>query len=204
MICSLLKISKNDMNSAASRILDFSHPISVEKSIALKFGFIDTFREKFDEWVGVQNWRLVYKASIDDFRAKTFHSKSDDTGSTLSIIQANDVLFGGFTHLNWKVCGCWRKDKSNSSFIFTLTNRHSLPPTKYPLMSSDFAIFCDSHYGPCFGLKDIVVQNKSNHSAKNTSKFPNSYSDSTGKGNLTFTGTQKFKIQEIEVYAFQS
>ncbi|CAF4712054.1 unnamed protein product [Rotaria sp. Silwood2] len=56
-----------------------------------------------------QHWELIYKTPHDDFDAKTFHSR--------------------YTAIPWT------SDNSNKSdttaFLFTLTNPHGIPPTKY-------------------------------------------------------------------------
>jgi hypothetical protein len=65
------------------------------------------------------------------------------------------------------------------------------------------SIYCHPSYGPTFGGgHDIYVYDQSNSNSNSYTNFPNGYSDSTGKGNVTFTGQLNFTSQEIEVFGF--
>ncbi|CAF3404582.1 unnamed protein product [Rotaria sp. Silwood2] len=77
---------------------------------------LNEFYDKFN-----QHWKLIYKTPHDDFDAKTFHSRCDNQGPTMTIILSNNnYLFGDFTAIPWT------SDNSNKSdttaFLFTLTN----------------------------------------------------------------------------------
>ena len=49
------------------------------------------------------------------------------------------------------------------SFIFTLKNTHGVEPTRYmKKKDSDYAINCDSKYGPTFGYNDIYIDDNCN------------------------------------------
>ncbi len=85
------------------------------------------------------------------------------------------------------------------AFLFTLTNPHNIPPTKYPINpdKAGNAVYHFHAYGPSFGDNaDIQVVNNSNA----TNQFPILYTDTTGKGNKTFTGEQDFTTCDIEVF----
>ena len=45
--------------------------------------------------------RLLFRASQDGFMAKTFHSKCDNKGPTVTIVQSGKYVFGGFTEESW-------------------------------------------------------------------------------------------------------
>ena len=47
------------------------------------------------------DWRLLFRASRDGFAVKTFHSKCDNQGPTLTIVKSGKHIFGGFTELSW-------------------------------------------------------------------------------------------------------
>ena len=47
-------------------------------------------------------WRLLFQASRDGFATKTFHTKCDDKGPTVTIVKSGDYIFGGFTEVSWK------------------------------------------------------------------------------------------------------
>ena len=48
-----------------------------------------------------RRYRLLFRASRDGFSAATFHSKCDDKGPTITIVQSGDNKFGGFTDSSW-------------------------------------------------------------------------------------------------------
>ena len=48
-------------------------------------------------------WRLLFRASRDGFEA--FHSKCDDKGPTVTVLQSGSFIFGGFTEAAWW-CAC--------------------------------------------------------------------------------------------------
>jgi len=48
------------------------------------------------------NWRLLFRGSRDGFATKTFHSKCDNKGPTVTIVKSGNNIFGGFTEVSWK------------------------------------------------------------------------------------------------------
>ena len=149
-----------------------------------------------------QTWSLIYKATRDGFGADDFHLLCDRLGATLTVIQSEDggYLFGGYTSVSWHSKGSYACDKNNP-FLFTLTNPNGIPPTKYPVIDSIFSIFGYKDSGPMFGGgPDLLVGTLSNESQASTIRFPYSYEDTTGKGSVTFTGSDRFQTSEIEVY----
>ena len=46
-------------------------------------------------------WRLLFRASRDGFAAKSFHSKCDYKGPTVTVVQSGSFIFGGFTEAAW-------------------------------------------------------------------------------------------------------
>ncbi|CAF0959568.1 unnamed protein product [Adineta steineri] len=159
---------------------------------------------KLNEFYGNinQRWELIYQATRDGFSGDAFHSRCDNKGPTMTIIQSdNNYIFGGYTSVSWTSSEGWLND--GTAFLFTLTNPHNIPPTKYTIMSdlATRAIYNYSGYGPMFGGgPDICIYNNSNSNNFMCSIFPWSYDDSTGYDNNTFTGAENFTISEIEVY----
>ncbi|CAF3624124.1 unnamed protein product [Rotaria socialis] len=161
-------------------------------------------KKKLNDFYGKTNqqWELIYKATRDGFDANAFHSHCTDKGPTITIIQSNNnYLFGGYTAIPWTSSD--RSYKSDTTaFLFSLTNPHSIPPTKYLINSAraQSAVYHSSNYGPAFGGgHDINIANGSNANSSSTS-FPHTYLDTTGKGNNTFTGTRTFTTSDIEVF----
>ena len=65
-------------------------------------------RKKLFQWLPPQDTqerrrrlRLLFRASQDGFMAETFHSKCDNKGPTITIVQSGDNIFGGFTEESW-------------------------------------------------------------------------------------------------------
>lgn len=58
---------------------------------------------QLNEWLAGQNfqWRLCYRASSDGWEAKDFHSKCDNQGPTVVIVQVGNFIFGGFITRKW-------------------------------------------------------------------------------------------------------
>lgn len=129
--CVLQKISFNEVCSI----------MNVKKHFVVDF--IDIFIFKFDEWIGVHRWKLIYKASTDGFATYSFHSKCDNKGPTLSSIQANGYLFGGYTPLSWSSSLSWGMMLQIAvlfSLSPTLIPFHQ-PNTLVPIHENPFIIF---------------------------------------------------------------
>ena len=161
-------------------------------------------KRKLNEFYGKndQRWELIYKASRDGFDANAFHSRCDNQGATITLIQSsNNYLFGGYTATPWTSDGSYKGD--TSAFLFTLINPHAIPPTKYMTNPANvqYAVHHNGGYGPTFGGgHDLNVANSSNANNSSYSGFPHAYYDTTGKGSNTFTGANNFATSDIEVY----
>jgi TLD len=141
----------------------------------------------------------------DGFKAQDFHRQCDNKGATLTIIRSrpHSHLFGGYSPLPWDSSSTFKKHPD--TFVFTLTNPHNIPPTKYAYdqTKNKETIFCTVYCGPLFGnwgAYDILVSNESNQNKNSFIDFPVSFVDTTGHGNNTFTGEKHFTTNEIEVY----
>jgi len=47
-------------------------------------------------------WRLLFRASRDGFTAENFHSRCNNKGPTVTIVQSGENIFGGFTEKSWR------------------------------------------------------------------------------------------------------
>ncbi len=161
-------------------------------------------KKKLNEFYGKmhQQWELIYKASRDGFDANAFHTRCDNKGPTMTIIQSNNnYLFGGYTSIPWTSDNSYKND--TTAFLFTLTNPHNIPPTKYLIKpgTGTYAVNHYSTYGPTFGGgNDIYLSSPSNANDSSYSAFPYSYTDTTGQGNKTFTGDKNLTASDIEVF----
>ena len=159
---------------------------------------------KLNEFYGKrgQKWELIYKASRDGFDASAFHTRCDNQGPTMTIIRSvTNYLFGGYASVSWAAANNGYISDSNA-FIFTLTNPHNIPPTKYLVNPERIAhaLQNSSDYGPVFGGCDIAVKNNSNSNQSSSFNLPCFYVDTTGQGNNTFTGAAHFTTSDIEVF----
>jgi hypothetical protein len=163
-------------------------------------GMDDLFKQWFD---GRYNTSKKGYESVDDLDANRFHATCDYRGPTLTLICArNGHLFGGYNPHSWTSSFLDSPDGSGSdrAFIFTLKNPTGLSPTRYFLKEGcPIATNNSPVVGPVFGRKDILC------AADGYSRiaFPQNYEDTTGYGFRTFTGSGKFSIKQIEVFALR-
>jgi hypothetical protein len=121
------------------------------------------------------------------------------------ILDTKGNIFGGFTPVAWEkqtAYPCTKADRSLKSFLFTLKNPHNVPARRFALKAEHKkeAIVCRPDWGPSF--RDIYISNECNsNSNSNTEYFGLSYANDTGLyGTTFFTGSQQFKVKEIEVF----
>lgn len=142
----------------------------------------------------------------DGFSCKSFFKKCEDKSPTVSIIKSESgYLFGGYAPVPW--ASTENFETTSNSFLFTLTNPHNIPPTKYAHIAGRPGVFHRAYTLVGFGGKqdgckiakpDLLVS-----AFTVETNFPVSYKDTTGKGNVTFTGRPHFDFSEIEVYLVQ-
>jgi len=73
----------------------------------------EEFKRSLD-LTNIQNWSLIYQASIDGFDASSFHSKCDRALNTLIVIKTtNSYIFGGYTEADWSGFDIFVSDNSN-------------------------------------------------------------------------------------------
>jgi hypothetical protein len=100
--------------------------------------------------------------------------------------------------------GVTKPDPSLKTFVFTLKNPHNFPPRKFALKveKKDKALSCCSSRGPWFYGPAIGIYDHCNaHTHNGTYLFSFAYTNDTGlDGNTFFTGSEDFKVKEIEVF----
>jgi hypothetical protein len=152
-------------------------------------------------------WNLLYRGSVDGFRASDFHRKCDNQSNTLTLIETTKgFVFGGFTPLAWDSSSGDKSDSSQKSFLFTLKNPRKSAPHAFSMTKSGRTIHCGSSYGPIFGSAcDIIVGDSCNASNSSYTVLGTSFVNDTGiAGTQVFTGEQYFTVKEIEVFALIS
>ena len=152
---------------------------------------------------------LIYRATRDEFTAKSFHDRCDNIPNTVTVIRNNlNFIFGGFTSARWNSIDGGIADPN--AFIFSL--RRNGASSNYKLMiqpdHSDYAIFGYSSYGPTFGGgHDILINDESNINPGYS--YIHSYPLSTypsGSDESTFLAGDEgnWLTTEIEVYHLYS
>jgi len=107
--------------------------------------------------------------------------------------------FGGYNPNNWTSSSTYQA--GGGSFLFTLTNVWSTPPTNFPWQKNN-GPYDNAGRGPTFGGgHDIAVNDNCSSNNTNYTNFPHSYNDSLGHGNSTFAGAYNFQVAEIEVFS---
>ena len=150
---------------------------------------------------------LLYRATRDGFGSNDFHSKCDGHKNTLTVCKAkqSSFVFGGFTSVEWDSSSGWKSDPN--AFLFSLTNKDN-QPAKMKVDSNEhqYAICCDSDYGPIFGVgPDIIIANNANTTMDSYSNLGDSYKHpqygwGTNGANTFLAGSKSFQLDEIEVF----
>eukprot|EP00128_Syssomonas_multiformis_P008994 Colp12_sorted_trinity150504_noHs@31622 len=158
-----------------------------------------------NEWLPNKKLELIFRASRDGFAASDFHRCCDNRGPTLVVVQCTKGwVFGGFAGAPWNspYSGGYIQSVENTSFLFTLKNPHSLQPARYNCAYASRELYGHASYGPTFGSgHDLHISDSSNATTSSYTSFPNGYSDTTGQGQNTFTGSHQFTVKEYEVFA---
>ena len=152
--------------------------------------------------ISVERIYLLYRASVDGFDSKSFHSKCDGALGTLVLIKSeNSNIFGGFTKANWGLNTGWQTD--SESFLFSLVNSYNTPVKMLVAeQASYYAIISEFSRHIYFGgpgalyLSDDGTTGISNFNY-NHYETPSFLTDDP---NIFLGGSQNFKIIEIEVY----
>lgn len=151
-----------------------------------------------------QKWKLLYRASEDDFLASSFHSKCDGQGNTLTIYKStNGHVFGGYAQVEWDSTSGYKADKN--ALLFSLVNDKKTPIVmKVNDAKETMAIRCSSVLGPSFGEDDLWISDKSNR-YENTSKLGSTFKHpnlqyGTIEAKNFLAGSYYFHLFEIEVF----
>ena len=141
--------------------------------------------------------QLLYRGSRDGMSANSFHNRCNNKGPTISLFKnENGYIFGGYASIDWTSYGDWRSAPDN--FLFTLTNKYNIEPTKFPNTNTNKSIMDNSNYGPSFGGGYDICTFGSNYT-----NLGHSYKDVLGKGYSIFKGNNdnhNFDLKEIEVF----
>ncbi|KAK8815396.1 hypothetical protein WA158_003608 [Blastocystis sp. Blastoise] len=173
------------------------------------------FETQLVNWIGKEKkWKLIFRASDHDFKASEFHKYCDNKCPTVTIIKHighdNKInIFGGYTNQSWEyhsACG-WKS--YSKEFLFTLSNEHGIPPTKYDYIDSDrsYGILNSYFEGPIFGGGNDIHISENCHSNINSYCNACSYSEvNTPQKSSLFVNTNNvnsrnyFTVEDYEVW----
>ena len=165
-------------------------------------GHLDRIHNWLEEDGSDGKLSLLYRGTRDGMESNHFHSKCDNKGPTLTIIETTSgIIMGGYSNTHWSCSGSHQK--ANKAFLYVLTGIDDgdiSPPYKLILKNANdtSAVYhnstygpifgdCGSAYGPSFGNgNDLFVQGR-----QVTLKIGTTY-DGSIRG--------EYKIKEIEVY----
>lgn len=139
--------------------------------------------------------KLLYKASKDGDQSSVFHSKCDNKGPTLILIESIDGRrFGGYTTQSW--AGNKVEKEDESAFVFSLDKK-----MVYDVEEGCAAIGCYPKFGPVFMGCQIKIYNNAFQKPGTTYEAGVNYN--TREDYELTGGKREFYIQEIEVYEIQ-
>lgn len=163
----------------------------------------------------MSQFNLLYKASIDGFGAKDFHSACDGQGPTLTIMRSrNGCIFGAYIGGSFPLTSVFTIRFATMTFakcfMFSLLNpfgvsvRLDQTSSKYP------SLMADRLSGPVFGLGDLCIVNNSNTEScyaplARSFTIPQKVRDDfkISRSDEFFTGSREFTLSEIEVFSVQ-
>jgi hypothetical protein len=116
------------------------------------------------QWLGEVGedgeFSLLYQGTRDGQTADAFHSKCDEKGCTLTVIETTcGKVFGGYSNTAWSSTGCYYG--ANKAFLFALPGGSISSPCKMKLKNANdnYAIYCGNGNtcGPSFGGDDDMT-----------------------------------------------
>jgi hypothetical protein len=131
---------------------------SLPDSIIVKDGgdFV-TLHQWLEEDGQYGEFSLLYRGTQDGQTAKAFHSKCDEKGCTLTVIETTcGKIIGGYSNTAWSgTCG-WTS--ASKAFLFALSGDGISSPCKMKLKNAndEKAIYCAFGFGPAFGSGHVV------------------------------------------------
>ena len=122
------------------------------------------------------------RGSVDGFSSEVFHQKCDKKGPTLTVIKANNRVFGGFTNLEWDSSGSYLKGDPDA-FVFrvvSIEDENNSSIEKFNYFKSE-VIGCYKDFCAIFGCPDdILLLNNCNQTNNNFSDFGGSFQPPQG------------------------
>jgi hypothetical protein len=164
--------------------------------------------ETIDNWLkedgsdGVMT--LIFRSSRDGpSSAEAFHSKCDNKGSTLVVIETEEGIVGGYSNTDWNSTSITSLNvgtTADKAFLFALSGFDILSPCKMTLVnaSDEEAIWNDVDNGPVFGKgHDLLVELDHEAGPRLWMDMGQSYMEGPTSA---FNNNDVYDIKEIEVF----
>ena len=176
------------------------------------------------KYLNGRKWSLLYQGSRDGFRCFDFHSRCDRKPNTLTIVKSSSGnIFGGYTVVPWKSLnrdGVYEYDRN--AFIFSLVNKENRPLIFEQTLESENnendendendeaqgSVWFGLEVGPIFGYGyDLFIKDRSNtndsHSNLGYTYTHPEFPKKCQRTKTILAGTEKFQVNEIEVFQIQ-
>jgi hypothetical protein len=128
-------------------------PPSLPDSIIIKdVGDFVTLHQLLEEDGQDGEFSLHYRGTRDGQTNDAFHSKCDEKGCTLTVIETTcGKVIGGYSNTAWSSTGVYKV--ANKAFLFALSGVGISSPCKMKLKNANSvnAIYCTNSRGPMFG-----------------------------------------------------
>lgn len=147
-----------------------------------------------------QNWKLIYRSTGNDLKAKDFHFWCDDVANTLTIIKSGcGNIFGGYASQPWDQSNTVKRD--SNAFLFSLVNPQNVPE-KLNIQNPSAAIYCREGFPPAFGQgHDLFIDYNSGGYSRLGSSYPKrKIQENDERLAQYFTKSEKFTILLIEIF----
>ena len=131
-----------------------------------EFAFIELLSSTKLPNIKKKEFKLLYKASDNEYSASIFHKLCDNQGATLTIIESEyGNIFGGYTSVSWS-SGMGDYVADRNAFLFTIRIPTSDNPTIInPKYNEGGTVVHNKKFGPVFGSgHDIKISDKCNNS----------------------------------------
>jgi len=154
-----------------------------------------------------KGWECIYKGTKDGFQTTTFHTKCENKGETVTVIQSeNGNIFGGYSPLPWANTNNYSHD--TRTFLFSLVNKNGKGPLKIGNNTTNkMSTYHATSYGPTFGGgHDLYICNQSDTVKSSYSNLGHSfklpkYAYGSNEAKSFLGGNYNFLTKEIEVFA---
>jgi len=158
-------------------------------------------RSQVLHWLGKEahgNLKLLFRASKNGFKAAAFHTKCDNQGPTVTIVQSTKGnVFGGYSSISWSGTTA-NYVTDNNSFIFLVRSSRKIK-AKYKCKTPGYAVYHNSVYGPVFGGGfDFCLYDNCN--AVNSSYANAGHTYDCQSDQTLLAGEYNFTVKEYEVF----